>query len=132
MNILTGLFTAIMVFFVLIVAFAAIKSRYKKFTNREFVLRFRNGKLKNEGFGGAFFVLPLIDELIVLSTTVNNLEIDAGELITRENQDVRINGLVIWRIEDPVKAYQSITGSQQKGVMAQINRVLEQLVESII
>ncbi|MFV2015518.1 MAG: SPFH domain-containing protein, partial [Candidatus Heimdallarchaeota archaeon] len=123
---------ALSTFFILMIVFAVIKSRYKKFTNREFVLRFRFGKLKNQGFGGGYFLLPLIDELIVLSTTVNNLEINAGELITRENQDVRINGLVIWRIEDPVKAYQSITGSQQKGVMAQINRVLEQLVESII
>ncbi len=76
--------------------------------------------------------IPKSLNLIVLSTTVNNLEIHAGELITRENQDVKINGLVIWRIEDPVKAYQSITGSQQKGVMAHINKLLEQLVESII
>ncbi|MCE7737185.1 MAG: hypothetical protein GPJ54_20020, partial [Candidatus Heimdallarchaeota archaeon] len=53
-------------------------------------------------------------------------------LITKENQDVRINGLVIWRIEDPVKAYQSIAGSQQKGVMGQINALLQQLVESIV
>lgn len=123
---------ALSTFFILIILFAVIKTRYKKFTNREFVLRFRFGKLKNQGFGGGYFLLPLIDELIVLTTTVNNLEIDAGALITKENQDVRINGLVIWRIEDPVKAYQSIAGSQQKGVMGQINALLQQLVESIV
>jgi regulator of protease activity HflC (stomatin/prohibitin superfamily) len=112
---------------------AVIKARYKKFTNREFVLRFRNGQLKNQGYGGGYFLLPLIDELIVLTTTIQNLEIDVAEkIITSENQDVRVNGFVVWRIEDPVKAYQSISGSQGVGVMTEINRTLQQLVESII
>lgn len=128
-----GLLIASSIFFILVALFALMRSRYKKFTNREFVLRFRNGTLKNQGYGGGYFLLPLIDELIVLTTTIQNLEIDVAEkIITSENQDVRINGFVVWRIEDPVKAYQSISGSQGVGVMTEINRTLEQLVESII
>ncbi|MHA2250967.1 MAG: SPFH domain-containing protein [Candidatus Kariarchaeaceae archaeon] len=129
---ITGLKVGFTLFVIAIFTMMVIKSRYRRFTNREFVLRFRNGKLKNQGYGGGYFLLPLIDELIVLSTTVNNLEIDAGEVITSENQDVRVQGLVIWRVEDPVKAYQSIKGSQNKGVMTEINISLQRLVESII
>jgi regulator of protease activity HflC (stomatin/prohibitin superfamily) len=118
--------------FMMILLVNIIKTRYKTFTNREFVLRFRSGKLKNQGFGGAFFIVPIIDEIIVLSTTVQTQEIQASEVITKENQDVRVEGFVVWRIEDPVKAYQSIEGSQNKGVMVEINKTLTQLVESII
>jgi len=121
------------IFFIILVLFVIIKARYRKFTNREFVLRFRKGILRNQGYGGGYFLLPLVDELIVLTTTIQNLEIDVAEkIITAENQDVRVNGFVVWRIEDPVKAYQSISGSQGVGVMTEINRTLEQLVESII
>lgn len=120
------------IFLVLIMAIIIIKSRYRKFTNREFVLSFRNGKIRSEGYGGAYFVLPLIDELIVLSTTVQQLDVNAGEVITMENQDVRVNGFVVWRIENPRLAYSSIAGSQRSNPMAEINKILSQLVESIV
>ncbi|MCY3412821.1 MAG: hypothetical protein INQ03_14380 [Candidatus Heimdallarchaeota archaeon] len=126
----TGAKIASVFFLVLIMLVAIIKSRYKKYTNRDFVLAFRNGKIRSEGYGGGYFVLPFIDELIVLSTTVQNLEVDAGEVITKENQDVRVNGFVVWRIESPREAYSSITGAGN--VMLEINKVLSRLVESIV
>lgn len=95
------------------------------------MLAFRNGKIRSEGYGGAYFVLPFIDELIVMSTTVNQLDVDAGEVITKENQDVRIVGFVVWRIESPREAYSSIKGTQNN-VMHEINVILSQLVESIV
>ncbi|MCY3412818.1 MAG: hypothetical protein INQ03_14365 [Candidatus Heimdallarchaeota archaeon] len=121
---------AISIFLVFLMIVAIIKSRYKKYTNRDFVLAFRKGKIRTEGYGGAYFILPFIDELIVLSTTVQNLIVDAGEVITKENQDVRVNGFVVWRIESPREAYSSITGAGN--VMNEINKVLSSLVESIV
>ncbi len=109
-----------------------IKSRYRIYTNRDFVLLFRRGKLVRQGYGGGYFVIPFIDEIIVLTTTIQTQAIQASEVITAENQDVVIKGFVVWRIEDPVKAYQSISGSQNTGVMNEINNTLSQLVESII
>ena len=130
---MTGLKIGGTLFLLAVFTMMVIKARYRRYTNREFVLRFRNGKLKNQGFGGGYFLLPLIDELIVLTTTIQNLEIDAGEaIITSENQDVRVQAFVVWQIEDPVKAYQSISGTQGKGVMSEINKTLQRLVESII
>lgn len=121
--------SAIIIIFVII---GLLRTRYHKFTNREFVLRFRMGKLASQGFGGAYFILPFIDELIVLPTTVQTLEIATEEVITQENQDVRVNGFVIWRIEDPVKSYQSISGQKATSVMSEIDKTLSKLVESII
>lgn len=128
----TGLAIAGLIIFFMLAVVSLIKARYKTFTNREFVLLFRNGKLIKQGYGGAHFILPFIDEIIVLSTTVQTKEIKATEIITAENQDVLIQGFVVWRIEDPVKAYQSISGVQNRGVMEEINKTLTQLVESII
>jgi len=119
--------------FLIISLVAIAKSRYRKYTNREFVLRFRNGQLINKGYGGGYFLLPLIDEIIILSTTIQRLDLDVAEkIITAENQDIRVSGFIIFRIEDPVLAYQSISGSQDRGVLTELNRVLEDLVESII
>ncbi|MHA2502002.1 MAG: SPFH domain-containing protein, partial [Candidatus Kariarchaeaceae archaeon] len=76
---------------------------------------------------------PLIDEIIILSTTVQRLEVDVAEkIITQENQDLRVSGFIIYRIEDPVKAYQAISGTQDRSVLHELNKTLEDLVESII
>lgn len=132
MNWIQPITYAISAIIIIFVIFGLLRTRYNKFTNREFVLLFRMGKLASQGYGGAYFLLPFIDELIVLPTTVQTLEIAAGEVITQENQDVRVNGFVIWRIEDPVKSYQSINGQKSNSVMSEIDRTLSKLVESII
>ncbi|MDH5401915.1 MAG: SPFH domain-containing protein [Candidatus Heimdallarchaeota archaeon] len=128
----TGLTIALSAFIIMTATIAIIKSRYRKFTNQDFVLRFRNGVLKNSGYGGGYFVLPLIDQLIVLTTTVQQLEVNAGEVITAENQDVRVIGFVLWRIENPEIAYQSLSGNKGSGVMTHINETISRLVESIV
>ena len=130
--ILTGLTYVAIAILVFLALVGLIKSRYRIFTNRDFVLLFRRGKLVKQGYGGGHFIIPFIDEIIVLTTTIQTQAIQASEVITSENQDVVIKGFVVWRIEDPVKAYQSISGSQNTGVMNEINNTLSQLVESII
>lgn len=127
-TILQYAFLFVMVFVMIV---ALIRSRYRKFTSREFVLYFRNGKLKKQGFGGSAVILPFIDELIVLPTTIQALEVETSEVITRENQDVLVKGFVIWRIDDPSKAYQSI-GNTKGDALGEINHILERLVESIV
>ena len=119
---------------VLLVALVAIiKSRYKIFTSREFVLYFRRGTLRTKGYGGGYFLLPIIDEIVILSTTVQKLEVDIAEkIITKENQDLRVSGFILYKIQEPEIAYQAISGSQDHGVLHELNKTLEDLVESIV
>ncbi|TFF99146.1 MAG: hypothetical protein EU542_09300, partial [Promethearchaeota archaeon] len=40
-------------------------SRYRKFKTNEYVIHFRNGKIKSSGKGGRVFLLPILDEIVV-------------------------------------------------------------------
>ncbi|HUT80784.1 MAG TPA: hypothetical protein VMZ29_06220, partial [Candidatus Bathyarchaeia archaeon] len=44
-------------------------SRYRKFKTNEYVIRFRNGKIKSAGKGGRCFLMPIIDEVVIIPTT---------------------------------------------------------------
>ncbi|MCK5159688.1 MAG: hypothetical protein KAR08_11050, partial [Candidatus Heimdallarchaeota archaeon] len=44
-------------------------SRYRKFKTNEYVIRFRNGKIKSAGKGGRCILMPIIDEIVVIPTT---------------------------------------------------------------
>ncbi len=110
-----------------------IRSRYKVFDSSNFVLHFRRGKLKNKSYGGSFFLLPIFDKYVVLSTAIQQVEIHAQEkVITRENQPVIVNGLLVWRIVDPEAAYRAIGSQYGRNAMLGLNKTLEQIVESII
>ncbi len=112
---------------------ALIRTRYKVLDSSNFVLHFRRGKLKNKSYGGSFFLLPIFDKYVVLSTAIQQVEIHAQEkVITRENQPVIVNGLLVWRIIDPEAAYRAIGSQYGHNAMTSLNKILEQIVESII
>ncbi|MFX0114413.1 MAG: hypothetical protein ACFFB3_07685 [Candidatus Hodarchaeota archaeon] len=49
-------------------------TRYRKFTINQYVLHFRNGKLKKAGMGGRIFLLPVFDEIVTLPSIVQRNE----------------------------------------------------------
>ncbi|MEW5818769.1 MAG: SPFH domain-containing protein [Cyanobacteriota bacterium] len=73
----------------------------------EYVVHTRFGKIKNQGLGKTFVLLPLIDSYIHFSITPRKINFYADN-ITKEKQGVGIDGFLIWSIEDGERAYKKI------------------------
>ena len=61
-----------LVVIIIIIAFLFLifmATRYRKFKTNQFVIHLRNGKVKSAGLGGRLWLLPLIDEYIVIIRT---------------------------------------------------------------
>jgi len=110
---------------VFLLSIAIIRSRYRKFTTNYYVIHFRRGRVKSAGLGGAFFLLPIIDEFVVIPTTAQKVDIDAERVISRENQEVIIKGFLVWRVVDPAKTFSSIEWTK-------ISVTLKDIAESVI
>ena len=95
------------VVFLFIVFLAA---RYRKFKTNQFVIHLRNGKVKHAGLGGSIFLLPLIDDYIVIPTTSIQTVVEAHEhIVSYEYQNIEIEGLLIWKVIDPEKAFSAVS-----------------------
>ncbi|MFX0041964.1 MAG: SPFH domain-containing protein [Candidatus Hodarchaeota archaeon] len=103
-----GLGVAIpIILFLFIIFFAA---RYRKFKTNQFVIHLRNGKVKHAGLGGSLILLPLIDEYIVIPTTSIQTKLEAHEqVVSKEYQNIEIEGLLIWKVVDPEKAFSAVS-----------------------
>ncbi|MFX1393024.1 MAG: SPFH domain-containing protein [Promethearchaeota archaeon] len=102
-----GVVAAILIF-VLIVIFMA--TRYRKFKTNQFVIHLRNGKVKHAGLGGSLWLLPLIDEYIVIPTTSIQTILEAHEqVVSKEYQNISIYGMVIWKVVDPEMAFSAVS-----------------------
>ncbi len=99
--------TIVIIAFLFIIFLAA---RYRKFKTNQFVIHLRNGKVKSAGLGGRIWLLPLIDEYIVIPTTSIQTKIEAhDQVVSNEYQNLEIVGLLIWKVIDPEKAFSSVS-----------------------
>ncbi len=85
-------------------------SRYRKFKTNQFVIHLRNGKVKSAGLGGSIWLLPLIDEYIVIPTTSIQTILEAhDQVVSQEYQNIEFVGMIIWKVVDPEKAYSAVS-----------------------
>jgi flotillin len=85
-------------------------ARYRKFKTNQFVIHLRNGKVKSAGLGGSIWLLPLIDEYIVIPTTSIQTILEAhDQVVSKEYQNIEFVGMIIWKVVDPEKAYSAVS-----------------------
>ena len=117
-----GLGLLVIVFFV---------SRYRKFKTNEYVIRFRNGKVKSAGKGGKCVLMPIIDEIIVIPTTTQQTFLEAREkVLSREFQDVAVNAFVFWKVMKPEIAFTAVSWNERDSDY--IETIIKNAAESII
>ncbi len=122
-----GVTVGIVVFlFVILLA-----ARYRKFKTNQFVIHLRNGKVKHAGLGGSIFLLPLIDDYIVIPTTSIQTVVEAHEqVVSREYQNIEIEGLLIWKVIDPEKAFSAVSWKMRDENY--VEKILKGAAEAII
>ena len=122
-----GVTVGIVVF--LFVIFLA--ARYRKFRTNQFVIHLRNGKVKHAGLGGSLFLLPLIDDYIVIPTTSIQTVVEAHEqVVSHEYQNIEIEGLLIWKVIDPEKAFSAVSWNPRDENY--VEKILKGAAEAII
>ncbi|NHJ84785.1 MAG: hypothetical protein FK734_04940 [Asgard group archaeon] len=106
-------------------------SRYRKFKTNEYVIRFRNGKIKSAGKGGRCFLMPVIDEVVVIPTTTQQTFLEAREkVLSREFQDVAVNAFVFWKVVKPDIAFTAVSWKEKEPDY--IETIIKNAAESII
>ena len=106
-------------------------SRYKKFKTNEYVIVLRNGSVHRAGAGGRLILLPLIDEVIVIPTTIQQTSLEAREkVISKEYQNIAINGHILWQVMSPAEAFTHV--SWDASSPDYVENVIKNATESII
>ena len=108
-----------------------LAARYRKFRTNQFVIHLRNGKVKHAGLGGSLFLLPLIDDYIVIPTTSIQTVVEAHEqVVSHEYQNIEIEGLLIWKVIDPEKAFSAVSWNPRDENY--VEKILKGAAEAII
>ena len=128
-GVLIGVIVTSVIIFFLFVIFLA--TRYRKFKTNQFVIHLRNGKVRSAGLGGSIWLLPLIDEYIVIPTTSIQTILEAHEqVVSMEYQNISIVGMLIWKVIDPEKAFSAVSWVARDDHY--VEKILKNAAEAII
>lgn len=120
--------TGVIIVFLFIVFMA---TRYRKFKTNQFVIHLRNGKVKHAGLGGSIWLLPLIDEYIVIPTTSIQTILEAhDQVVSKEYQNIEVVGMLIWKVVDPENAFSSVSWNPRDENY--VEKILKGAAEAII
>lgn len=101
---LGGLFSGVVLIFVIIIVFYLISS-VKILAEYERGVIFRLGRVLREPKGpGIILVFAPLDRMARTSLRIEAMEVPPQDLVTRDNVTVKVNAVVYFRVVDPVKA----------------------------
>ncbi len=97
---MTPISTVVVIVFVVIILMSAIK------IVREYdrLVIFRLGRLMGVRGPGIVIIIPLIDQIMRISTRIQVFDIQPQDLLTRDNVSVQVNAVVYFRVVEPDRA----------------------------
>jgi regulator of protease activity HflC (stomatin/prohibitin superfamily) len=96
----------------------------------EYLIVYRRGRLLESacGQGARFFRWPG-DEVAVVPTTFKEVRFQANQ-VTRDNVDIRIRGMVLYRIADPIRIYKLVNFTNRQAAELKLAHVISDLCRS--
>ena len=96
----------------------------------EFLIHFQKGRLNEKKCGqGASCFKRLRDTVFIIPTSLKEISFQAGQL-TKDNVDVRIKGMAVYRISDPMKIYKLINFSNRQHAEEKLARMIGDMCRS--
>jgi len=103
------IFTLIWVFIVLIIVIPILSASIKIIREYERAVHFRLGRLTGPRGPGLFFIIPFIDSIVKVDLRIMTTDVPRQEIITRDNVSVKVDAVIYYRVENPVKAVVKIS-----------------------
>lgn len=91
----------------------------------EFLIRMRGGSVRTSGQGATIFKWPW-DSVAIVPTTVQRLQFTADQ-ITQEKVGVKVTGIVVYRIAEPLIAFRMLNFSYPERAQEKLATMMEEM-----
>ncbi len=88
----------------LVIAFVILAQAIKIVREYERVVIFRLGRFSGVKGPGLFFIIPVIDRVMLLDLRVFTIDVAKQVVITKDNVSVEVDAVIYYRVVDPARA----------------------------
>lgn len=114
----------LIIMFVLLLSFY-IKKYVRIFDPNIFYVHLRKGKAKKQGEGGMVIRIPFLDRILAVDRTVQQLNISAESVLSKEKQKIRLSAVLQWQADNAIATINNVTWKE-------IPNRLTAIIESVI
>lgn len=115
-----------LILFVLLLAFY-IRKYVKIFDPNIFYVHLRKGKAKKQGEGGMVIRIPFIDRILAVDRTVQQLNISAESVLSKEKQKIRLSAVLQWQAENAIATINNVTW---KEIPVRLTAIIESVIRT--
>lgn len=118
---------SIAIFSIMIILLLAVYVRkyVRIFDPNIFYVHLRRGKAKKQGEGGMVVRIPFFDRILAVDRTVQQLNISAESVLSKEKQKIRLSAVLQWQADNAIATINNVTWRE-------IPNRLTAIIESVI
>jgi len=114
----------LIILFVLLTAFY-VKKYVRIFDPNIFYVHLRKGKAIKQGEGGMVVRIPFLDRILAVDRTVQQLNISAESVLSKEKQKIRLSAVLQWQADNAIATINNV-------IWKEIPNRLTAIIESVM
>jgi regulator of protease activity HflC (stomatin/prohibitin superfamily) len=117
------------VLFIVIVAllFVYVKKYVRIFDPNIFYVHLRRGKAIKQGEGGMVVRIPFFDRILSVDRTVQQLNISAESVLSKEKQKIRLSAVLQWQAENAIATINNVTWRE---IPSRLTAIIESVIRT--
>lgn len=92
-----------------------------------FYVHLRKGKAKKQGEGGMVVRLPFLDRILAIDRTVQQLNIHAESVLSREKQKIKLSAVLQWQAENAIATINNVKWSE---IPSRLTAIIESVIRT--
>ncbi|MHA1134879.1 MAG: SPFH domain-containing protein [Candidatus Thorarchaeota archaeon] len=116
----------LIILFVLLLGFY-IKKYVRIFDPNIFYVHLRKGKAKKQGEGGMVIRIPFLDRILAVDRTVQQLNISAESVLSKEKQKIRLSAVLQWQADNAIATINNVTW---KEIPSRLTAIIESVIRT--
>ncbi len=104
-----------------------IKKYVRIFDPNIFYVHLRRGKAIKQGEGGMVTRIPFFDRILAVDRTVQQLNISAESVLSKEKQKIRLSAVLQWQAENAIATINNVTW---KEIPSRLTAIIESVIRT--
>jgi regulator of protease activity HflC (stomatin/prohibitin superfamily) len=118
---------ALLIVMVILLSFIYVRKYVRIFDPNVFYVHLRRGKAIKQGEGGMVIRIPFFDRILAVDRTVQQLNISAESVLSKEKQKIRLSAVLQWQAENAIA---TINNVMWKEIPSRLTAIIESVIRT--
>lgn len=118
---------ALLILMVILLSFIYVRKYVRIFDPNIFYVHLRRGKAIKQGEGGMVIRIPFFDRILAVDRTVQQLNISAESVLSKEKQKIRLSAVLQWQAENAIA---TINNVMWKEIPSRLTAIIESVIRT--